>query len=390
MRLNSLSEEDIKKFSFTRKQTLKLAERYISPYLKEIEEKSLDATFRLQEKEKEILENWKEILKQNWNLLEKLAKQVAFVDIFVNVWDFFKLNNYVKPEIFEIKQKNSSQIKIIWGRHPVIEKFLPSDEEFIENNLEFSDDIVHIITGPNMWWKSTYLRQNALILLLAHCWFYVPARKCQTPILSGIFARVGSWDVLVKNQSTFMTEMIEVANILNNADENSFIIFDELWRWTSTYDGVAISQAVIEYIVENLKSKTLFATHYHELIKLEKKYSWKVKNFSVWVYENWENIVFLKKILPWWADKSYWIYVAKLAWLPEKIIQKAKEIEKNFDKTCDEKKVVVQSLFSIDSDSQNEKIEKYNKLKEKLENLDIYNITPIQALQILEKLKSEL
>ena len=228
------------------------------------------------------------------------------------------------------------------------------DETFIENDLEMGtlksngkeEDLVHIITWPNMGWKSTYLRQNALILLLAHCGLYVPAKKCQTSILSWIFARVGSGDVLVKKQSTFMTEMVEVANILNNADEKSFIIFDELGRWTSTYDGMAISQAVIEYIVEKLKAKTLFATHYHELIKLEKNYPSKVKNFSVAVYENEWNIIFMKKIVPGGADKSYGIYVAKLAGLPAEIIENAKKIEKTLDKWCEEKKVVVQSLFA--------------------------------------------
>jgi len=402
--LDSSESHQVSLWDFARKQTLKSAERYVSNYLKEIEEKSLDATFRLQEKEKEILETWKEYLKQHGNLLESLAKQVAMVDIFVNVWKFFKDNNYSKPKI----SLENDWIKIIWGRHPVIEKFLPQDEEFIENNLEMvskrnwknknEEDIVHIITGPNMWWKSTYLRQNALILLLAHCGLYVPARKCETYILSWIFARVGSWDVLVKNQSTFMTEMIEVANILNNADEKSFIIFDELWRWTSTYDGLAISQAVVEYIVEKLKAKTLFATHYHELINLEKKYPWKVKNFSVWVYENWENIIFLKKILPWWADKSYWIYVAKLAWLPDKIIEKAREIEKNIWECSrmseNKRKVVINPLFDFSENEvlqkDKEKIQKYEKIKQILESLDIYNTTPIKALEILEELKGNI
>ena len=210
---------------------------------------------------------------------------------------------------------------------------------------------------------------------------------CKTPLLSWIFARVGSGDVLVKNQSTFMTEMIEVANILNNADEKSFIIFDELWRGTSTYDGMAISQAVIEYIVQKLQAKTLFATHYHELIKLEEKYPKKVKNFSVAVYENNWNIVFMKKIVPGGASKSYWIHVWELAGLPTEIIENAKKILQNLE---NKKRIVKQdSLFGTDSlDKQYE--EKYNKLSSVLENIDVNNLTPLQALEILDKLKKDL
>ena len=400
--LNSqtFSEQDSQKFSFLRKQTLKIAERYVSPYLKQLEEKILSATYELQEKEKEILEQWKDILYWLGSQIEALAKKVWEIDIFINLWKFFKENNYIKPEI-------GWEIKIIWGRHPVIEKFLPVEESFIENDLIFRDnkkwnkelsedkDIIHIITWPNMWWKSTYLRQNALILLLAHCWLFVPAKSCQTPVLSWIFARVGSWDVLVKNQSTFMTEMIEVANILNNSDKNSFIIFDELGRWTSTYDGMAISQAVIEYIVEKLKAKTLFATHYHELIKLEEKYPWKVKNFSVAVYENNWQIVFMKKIVPWWANKSYGIHVAELAGLPKEIIENANKNLKDLENK--KRKIKVKSLwddigwFTQEiSEKDKQKLKNFEQLKEIFDNIDVYNTTPIDALKILEEVKKQL
>ena len=368
---------DNEKYVFTRKQTLKLVERYTNDYLKSLESKILQATFELQETEKEILENWKQKLSYLTEEIENLAQQVAYIDIFINLWEFFKANNYTKP----IVSDEFNEILIKKWRHPVIEQFLPKDEAFIDNDLYMKESIVHIITWPNMGWKSTYLRQNSLILLLSHCWLYVPASECKTYVLSWIFARVGSGDVLVKKQSTFMTEMIEVANILNNADEKSFIIFDELWRWTSTYDWMAISQAVIEYVVEKLKSKTLFATHYHELIKLEEKYPTRIKNFCVWVHEYDGKIIFLKKILPWGADKSYGIYVAELAWLPKEIIKKAKEIETQFDKSAN-KKVIVQSLF--------EEVEtpECDKLKNKLEKIDINNITPLQALNILNDLKN--
>ncbi len=383
------------KFDFTRKQTLKIAERYISPYLKELEEKSLTALYQLQDKEKEILDSWKQTLSWLSTQIEELSQQVGQVDIFVNLWQFFSNYNYTKPDL------NTDKIEIIWWRHPVIEKFLPVNESFIENDLEMvidpgvkknkttpgSDELVHIITWPNMGWKSTYLRQNALILLLAHCGLYVPAKMCKTPLLSWIFARVGSGDVLVKNQSTFMTEMIEVANILNNADEKSFIIFDELWRGTSTYDGMAISQAVIEYIVQKLQAKTLFATHYHELIKLEEKYPKKVKNFSVAVYENEWKIIFMKKIVPGGASKSYWIHVWELAGLPTEIIENAKKILQNLE---NKKRIVKQdSLFGTDSLGKQYE-EKYNKLNSVLKNIDVNNLTPLQALEVLDKLKKDL
>jgi len=375
------AKQNSKKFSFTRKQTLKLVERYTSLYLKELEEQSLSALYQLKEKENKILEQWKLELSKINKQVEKLSKLIGHIDIFINLWLFFKENNYTKPELW------NSNIEIIWWRHPVIEKFLPIDESFIENDLIPKDEIVQIITWPNMGWKSTYLRQNALILLLAHCGMYVPAKTCKTPLLSWIFARVGSWDILVKNQSTFMTEMIEVANILNNADKNSFIIFDELWRWTSTYDGMAISQAVIEYLVNKLKTKTLFATHYHELIKLEEKYSKKVKNFSVAVYENEWNIVFMKKIVPGWASKSYWIHVGELAWLPKEVIENAKKILGNLE---NKKRIVSQnSLFGIDNlDKQYE--EKYNQLFSIIKSVDVNNITPLQALTILNNLKNDI
>lgn len=366
------------KFLFTRKQTLKIAERYISHYLKELERKILASKYQLQEEESSILSTWKIELESIGNQIEKLAQDIANIDIFTNLWKFFKKNNYTKPEFIE------KWIEIIWGRHPVIETFLPVNESFIENNLKIQDEIIHIITWPNMWWKSTFLRQNTIILLLAHCGFSVPAKACTTQMLSWIFARVGSWDVLVKNQSTFMTEMIEVANILNNADENSFIIFDELWRWTSTYDGIAISQAVIQYLIDKLKSKTLFATHYHELIKLEDKSPKQVKNFSVAVYDKDEQIIFMKKIIPHGASKSYGIHVAELAWLPSPIIDNSKNILKNLENN---KKIIKQdSLFDF-STQNNEYKEKYDKLINKLNSIDINNLTPLQALEILNKLK---
>ena len=248
-----------------------------------------------------------------------------------------------------------------------------------------------------MWGKSTFLRQNAIILLLSHCWLFVPAEKVETSILDWIFARVWSWDVIAKNQSTFLTEMLEVSNILNNANENSFIILDELWRWTSTYDWVAIAKAIIQFLSEKIKAKTLFATHYHELIKLEEKYR-NIKNYSVWVFENKNEIVFLKKIIEWWASKSYWIDVAKIAWLPNEIILNSRQ----YLKKLEDNKTIIKAtpLFENDyeKDIENQKdLEKMNNLKNKyykIENIinqiEINNTTPLKALEIINKIKEEI
>ena len=368
------------KFDFVRKQTLKSVERYTSSYLTQIQTKVYNALEQLQQAEKQILEDFKNQLEQIQQNISNIAQQVAQIDIFCTLWKFFVDNNWTKPTFTDNKH-----IKIIWWRHPVIEKYLPLEEQFIPNDIVIQDDIVHIITWPNMWWKSTYLRQNALILLLAHCWFFVPATSCETYILDGIFARVWSGDIIAANQSTFMTEMIEVANILNNANQDSFIIFDELGRGTSTYDGLSISQAVIEYIIEKIKAKTLFATHYHELIKLEELFPEQVKNFSVAVYENNNNIVFLKKIIKWWISKSYWIHVAKLAWLPEEILKKAERLLLNFEEK--KRKIVVEPLFSQPTNNIDPKIQK---IADELQKLNPDNTTPIEALKILYRIKKEL
>ena len=210
------------------------------------------------------------------------------------------------------------------------------------------------------------------------------------PIIDWIFARVGSGDVLAKNQSTFMTEMVEVANILNNATKDSFIIFDELGRWTSTYDWLALTKAILEYVATQTKAKTLIATHYHELIEMEKMYDW-VKNYSVSVYETEKEVVFMKKIVEWWASKSYWLDVAKIAWIPAIILQRAGENLEELKETSTQntKTVSNQSLFSPNRFVQVSD-PKFEKVKNIINSFDVNNITPLQALQLLAKIKDEL
>ena len=380
------------KYAIVRRQTLKWNQRYSSTYLDGLQWHIIDAKEQLAAKEFAVLWSLQEEILSHTDALYTLAEKIAWLDLFSSQALYAKEHQFVKPQISE-----SPIIEIQWGRHPVIEAFLPKDEPFIPNGLTIWKDVkdnfglIHVITGPNMWGKSTYLRQSAIIVLLAHCWLFVPAQSAKIGLIDWIFARVWSWDIIAKNQSTFMTEMIEVANILNNATEKSFIIFDELGRWTSTYDWLALTKAILHYLLKEIKAKTLIATHYHELIALEKETD-NIKNFSVWVYETETEVVFMKKISAWWASKSYWVDVAKLAGIPKPILEEARF----FLKDLEQKKVTnipVQSapqwLFNAPQQSFAHEAE-YEKLKTMLKGMDLNNITPLQALQVLVKIKDEL
>ena len=389
----SKTKEDSEwKYAIVRRQTLKWNQRYSSTYLDWLQWHIIDAKEKLASKEFNVLVNLQQEILNHTDALYSLAEKIAWLDHFTSQAIYAKEHQLVKPQISE-----SPIIDIQWGRHPVIEAFLPKDEPFIPNGLIIGENekdkywLIHVITWPNMWWKSTYLRQSAIIVLMAHCWLFVPAQSAKIGLIDWIFARVGSWDIIAKNQSTFMTEMIEVANILNNATEKSFIIFDELWRWTSTYDGLALTKAILHYLLKEIKAKTLIATHYHELITLEKE-SDEIKNFSVWVYETDTEVVFMKKISAWWASKSYWVDVAKLAGIPKPILEEARYLLKDLE----QKKVVwapasaaPQGLFDAPQQSFAHEAE-YEKLKTMLKGMDLNNITPLQALQVLVKIKDEL
>ncbi len=291
------------KLSLSRRQTLKGNQRYSSPYLEEIQTSILSSKENLAKLEYQLLAELRQQISDQSPLLSKLADTIAALDVYCSHALFAAEHAYVQPTL-----KMNTLIEIQGGRHPVIEAYLPRDQQFIPNtlalgiqpspsgSLESDFGLIHIITGPNMGGKSTYLRQSALIVLLAHCGLCVPANQATIGLVDGIFARVGSGDVIAKNQSTFMTEMIEVANILNNATSKSFIIFDELGRGTSTYDGLALTSSILQYILQQLKSKTLIATHYHELIALADRYT-EIQNFSVSVYETEKEVLFMKKIV---------------------------------------------------------------------------------------------
>lgn len=303
---------------FIRKQTLTNAERYTTKELNDLQAIILSAEDRLGNLEYEVFQNVREKIANETLRIRNVASDIAIIDVLSNFAFVAKNYKYVCPNINE-----SGIIKIAEGRHPVIER-LNNVETFISNDTDLNEDnFIDIITGPNMAGKSTYMRQVALIALMAHIGSFVPAKSADICILDRIFTRVGASDDLSRGKSTFMVEMSEVANIVNNASCNSLIILDEIGRGTSTYDGLSIAFAVIEYISSKIKAKTLFATHYHELTDLENKVKG-VNNFNIAVLENDDDIKFLRKIIRGSAKKSYGIAVAKLAGLPDEITERAK------------------------------------------------------------------
>ena len=367
---------------FERKQTLANAERYIIPELKELETKILMAEDGLSNLEyNTFLEIRQEIT--SWgDKLRVLARTIAEIDFLVSLAIAAKNNNYVLPTITD-----NGDLKIKDGRHPVIENNKKS--EFVPNdfNLNNKDSRLLIITGPNMSGKSTYLRSCAIISIMAHIGSFVPATEATIPIIDRVFTRVGASDNLSKGESTFMVEMVETANILTNATKNSLIILDEIGRGTSTFDGISIAWAVSEYILNHIGAKTLFATHYYELTEIGNADG--ACNYTVSV-EEWNNeVIFLRKVVKGIADKSYGIYVGKLASLPEEVTSRAevilKELENHEEIAVNkskkkEKRQIVQPILVFDDS---------HPIVEQVRELDINNLTPLQALQILTELKGK-
>lgn len=363
---------------FIHKQTLVWASRYITLELKEFEAKFLEAQNEKANREYEIFLKIREEILDNFNDIKEISDKITNIDFLSTLSQVAYDNNYVRPEIFDWYD-----LEIISWRHPVIEKWV---SDFISNDLTLTKkEFVHIITWPNMWWKSTFLRQNALIILMAHIWSFVPARFAKIPLIDKIFSRVWANDNLFLWQSTFMVEMQEVANILNNSTKNSFVIIDEVGRWTSTYDGMSLAWAILKENHDNIWAKTLFATHYHELIDESKTLKW-VKNFSVAVWENEENLVFLRKIISGWIKKSFWLEVAKIAWIPESTLLEARNILKTLEEKYE--KPVQQWLFSVEVEPK--VIEKKSEVEEELKNLDLNNLTPMEALNKLFELRKKL
>lgn len=312
---------------YTRKQTLVNAERFVTPELKEYEQKVLGAQEKIIAIEQKLFWEIRDQVAKHFESIQATAQVLAQLDVLLNFANISLLNNYAKPEINE-----AGEIAVKSGRHPVIEKLL-TEESYVPNDGLFNHDDHQLVllTGPNMSGKSSYLRQTALIILLAQIGCFVPAESAKIGIVDRIFTRVGASDNLIRGQSTFMVEMQEAANILNNATSKSFIVLDELGRGTSTFDGVSIAWAIVEYIYKNIKAKTLFATHYHELIDLVEKLD-KAKNYSVTVKETDTGVIFLRKVIPGGIDRSYGIEVAKLAGLPKALTDRAYEILAELEK----------------------------------------------------------
>ncbi|UYI79779.1 MAG: DNA mismatch repair protein MutS [Fusobacterium varium] len=381
---------------YIRKQTLANAERYIVPDLKEYEEKVLNAKDKIENLEYQLFKEVAYEIKSHKEILQDLAYKIAYLDVASDLAHIAIKNSYVQPEIHAGKD-----IEIIAGRHPIVEKLIPAGE-YVKNNIVFDDNKEMIIlTGPNMSGKSTYMKQVALIIIMAHMGSYVPANYAKIGLVDKIFTRIGASDDLLTGQSTFMLEMSEVANIVNSATNRSFIILDEIGRGTSTFDGISIATAITEYIHERIGAKTIFATHYHELTQLEDKLD-RAENYRIEVKENDKEIVFLREIVKGGADKSYGIEVARLAGLPKEILDRSKSVLKNLEdrKQIIEKKLKGEQLILFGTPQKEESTEEEkNNLKGKeltkeqkivmrvLEELDPNGMTPLEALLKLNELK---
>jgi DNA mismatch repair protein MutS len=312
---------------FIRKQTLTNAERFITPELKEYEDKVLGAEEKILDMEYRLFQQVRESVSDQTVRIQDMARRLAHIDCLASLAETAAKNGYSRPTILD-----DDTLRIVEGRHPVIEQ-LSAEERFIPNDtlLDCEENQLLIITGPNMAGKSTYMRQVALITLMAQMGSFVPAREVQLGLVDRIFTRVGASDFLIRGQSTFMVEMNETANILNNATDRSLIILDEIGRGTSTFDGISIAWSVAEYIHTKLRARTLFATHYHELTELALTMD-RVKNYTVAIREWNDQIIFLRKVIEGGADKSYGIQVARLAGLPQAVINRAKEVLANLEK----------------------------------------------------------
>ena len=370
---------------YIRKQTISNNERYITEELKEIENKILNSEENALKLENEIFDYIKEMLNKNLKLLLDASTVIAELDFLTSLAYVAVKNNYTKPTVSD----SLEDLTIVEGRHPVVESLLQSNQ-FIPNDilLNSTTDRVMILTGPNMAGKSTYMRQIAIIVLMAHIGSFVPCKKASMPTFDRIFTRVGASDDLAFGQSTFMVEMSEVATILNNATDRSLIILDEVGRGTSTYDGLSIAWSIMEYLSNNLKARTLFATHYHELTELEGMLDG-VKNYRISVKESEDGIVFLRKIVRGGANKSFGIEVAKLAGIPNGVTKRAKEIlaKLELNETSNLKDI---SKIEIANDKDRNIVDKYYKISDEISNLDLNNITPFMALDLLLKLKEEI
>ncbi len=385
---------------YIRKQTLVNAERYITEELKEKENIILTAEERIGALEYKLFCEFRDTFIPYLEILHKVAQYISNIDVLANFAFVATKNDYVKPAVYEIGENNGI-INIEKGRHPIVEKI--SQEDFISNDtlLNFEESNMAILTGPNMSGKSTYIRQVATIVLMAQIGSFVPAKKAEISLVDRIFTRVGASDDLSRGRSTFMVEMDEAANIVNNATKYSLVVLDEVGRGTSTYDGVSIAWALAEYLINENKARTLFATHYHELLKLAETFPDKVQNYNVLVEEDIENgtVIFLRKIVKGGTDRSYGIYVAKMAGLPMKVIKRANEILESFEQ---------KNMFTSKNELRDTEIftapkkelqngfqfqlftAKDSEVEKEIQKMNLDNLTPIEALNKIAEWKKKI
>ena len=363
-------------FHYDRKQTISNCERYITPLLKEKENLILNAEEKLNTLEYDIFCKIKEEVKRYIPKLQKASAKIAYYDVMQSFATIAEEHNFVKPTINE-----NSTVEIIKGRHPVVESVIST--EYIDNDIIMNENTnILIITGPNMSGKSTYMREFGIIAILNQIGSFVPASKCNLPVFDKIFTRIGASDDLVGGESTFMVEMKESAYALENATKNSLILFDELGRGTSTYDGMSLAGSIIDYIATKIRCKTLFSTHYHELTDMENKLPG-IHNVHVSIDETNGDITFLHKVMDGAVDKSYGINVAKLANLPHEVIKKANELLKEYEsKSINTSKTKIVKQYTLDLEE-----EKKDELREFIKGINVLNITPLEAINLLDEIK---
>ena len=374
--------------TYIRKQTISNAERYITEEIKSYEDKIINSRTKIAEIEYAILKNLSSYIKNFKKIFIELSNILAYIDIIISFTIVSMENGYVKP-LFN----NNGIYDIKKGRHPVVEKLI-GDQIFVSNDIYFDNkERFIILTGPNMSGKSTYMKQIALISIMAQIGCFVPADYANISIVDKVLTRIGASDDIITGQSTFMVEMSEVASIINSATPNSLIILDEVGRGTSTYDGLAIASSISKYIVENINAKTIFATHYHELTDLENRYD-NILNYRIEVEEKEGRVNFLRTIIKGGADKSYGIEVAKLAGLPKVIIKESKKILKSLEESKKDSQLnLFDSIEYTEYDKLEEMEEKINELRNKInniKNIDTNNMTPLDALILINKLKDEI
>ena len=363
---------------YIRKQTLANCERFINPILKEKEDLILSSEDRIINLEYNLFIEIRDKCKEYIPELQRTAKVISEIDVLSSFALVSEKYNYVRPVI-----TNSNEIKVLNSRHPVVERVLKG-EEYVPNDIVMDNNTdILLITGPNMAGKSTYMRQLGIIAIMAQIGCFVPAEEATLPIFDKIFTRIGASDDLVSGESTFMVEMMEASRAIKYATRNSLILFDELGRGTATFDGMSLAQAILEYVANKIKCKTLFSTHYHELTDMEKTIP-NLKNKHVSAVEEDGNITFLHKVKDGSVDKSYGINVAKLAGLPDEVIDRASGILNIYENKEKKTDTIIQTTLPLNFD------DKKSEVEEEVKNIDILNITPIEAINILSKLKEKL